>query len=278
MKRGICFLASVFFHAILFFILVHFYPPVRILLFEPEVRNVIIVPPEKLFRPDLAKGLPDVLDTDYFLLRKRLKRDSITSESERPVERGEPGEGSVSNPTESPLNPGLISGFRLDTPLESTQESPGSKKLNFSLTVNEKSIPRKDRGKSAGEIDLLRYVFPGLPVRYSGTRNVPGRGRVSVYTKDYDITPWAEMVVKLILNHWLIPSSQEIKEKELVKVSITVYKDGKIAPVNIISPSQKESVNQAVLEAIRLSSPFPQLPEDFPYEALEIYIVFQANE
>ena len=287
-KRGLSFIISVLIHAVFLCLLIHFYSPIRILTFEQEARNVFIAPPDKLYGPSKDEELQDLSDIDELFPGVRSSIESLISEPLSDLE----GEKDVSfpqeSPSENPVSSELSSEFRLDKVLQSETSSLEEKKINFSLESKKGDLPLEGIEKSlkGKDIDLLKYLSPEYsgeqvsPSRRSGgrsgTRNV--RGRISSQQESYDLGPWAESIVNLILNNWLVPSTQKIKEKETVKIAITIQKDGKILSAKIINSSNKESLDLTVLKAIELSSPFPAMPAEFPYETLEISFVFQCHD
>jgi hypothetical protein len=140
-------------------------------------------------------------------------------------------------------------------------------------------------------IDLSKYLNPGMPGSLSsGRKSVSGalrsgtsrRGspkkKLSYDLDDYDLTPWARDAVDRIQRNWVISSSRtEQVIKDDVGITVIIKKTGEVVSYEITDPSEDKLLEQAAMDALNKSAPFPGLPDNFPYEELELYFVFRYS-
>jgi TonB family protein len=62
-----------------------------------------------------------------------------------------------------------------------------------------------------------------------------------------------------------------------VEIIIEIEKNGKISSLKVKQSSNSDTFDQAAVNALRLSSPLPNLPQDFPNKNLEARFMFTAN-
>lgn len=270
---------------------------------------MIIVPPEEIFVPEnieqVIESSPVVEEfsdmrpkkRDRFLLRQRLQEESEAFVSETPVSGlGKEKRAYVPESIDIDEEAGrkssasdLTSTFKLNLPLEVESGLPEDYKLDLSpapegvkssLKESEERSPRK-------EIDLLKYIYSDYSdvrsnkrTSKSGSYRVGSRVRrakTSFYTAGYDISPWAEKVVNKIQTNWVIPSS-EMGSKGLVGISVIIEKNGELSSIQMVNSSNIQALDEAALRAVRMSSPFPNLPDDFPDKSLEAYFEFLSDD
>ncbi len=93
----------------------------------------------------------------------------------------------------------------------------------------------------------------------------------------YDITPWAEKVIRKIKENWYPPLALELGIKGLSVIRIIVLKDGKVPVLEIERPSGIKAYDEAAKDAVENSLPFPSLPHDYPYINLVGHLYFYYN-
>jgi TonB family protein len=93
----------------------------------------------------------------------------------------------------------------------------------------------------------------------------------------YDITPWAKRVVYRIKKNWNIPASVNLGLYGIVNIYAVIEKHGNLALLIVKKSSNIKSFDKAAFSAIKISAPFPQLPDDFPYNQIEGMIIFRYN-
>jgi protein TonB len=96
-------------------------------------------------------------------------------------------------------------------------------------------------------------------------------------TQGYDLGPWGNHVVAIVRRNWIVPVAAELGLKGIVAISFKVNRNGKILNPTIISGSGVPSFDQAALQALQISNPFPPLPPDFPRETLPAVFRFYYN-
>lgn len=165
-------------------------------------------------------------------------------------------------------------------------------KYNFSLTLPVRpAIPGEAvKGESGTALsgDVYRYLSPqgyrqaGKGLRFSqGGKPIPsgtGGAQVSISSYKYDINPWAEKVVNNIQAKWVLPELSVMPENRTVALLIQVDRYGQILSMEMTTSTANELLDQAVVSAVKLSSPFPPLPSDFPGRILEFSLIFTYHE
>jgi TonB family protein len=159
----------------------------------------------------------------------------------------------------------------------------------FSLAIDRE---RKETEEPAGEdsrkdVDFSQFNSPAVDsLRFNHITTRRGEriptGQQNQMETDrpvgYDIAPWAKDVVDRIRNNWTLPPIDESIAMGEVKVFIAIGKQGSLIALEIVKTSEFSVFDRTTAAAIRSSIPFPPLPEDFPYDRLEAYLVFQFHE
>lgn len=297
-------------HAILFYLILHSKVTYKIYPDQIEVRDVIIVSPEEIFVPEnieeIIKSSPFIEDFSDIRLKKRdrfsFKAKPLPKESETlagEIVVPEPGkekrayapEGiDIEDITGKKVSSSdLTSKFKLKLPLKIESELPEDYKLDLSRTDERIKSPLKELEKESAkkDINLLKYLYSDYSnIRLSQARSKSGRyatgsrigrGKTSFHTSGYDISSWAEKVVNKIQKNWIIPSP-EMRIKGLVGISVIIEKNGELSSIQMVNSSSIQALDEAALRAIRMSSPFPDLPDNFPNKNLEVYLEFLYDD
>lgn len=251
------------------------------------MRNVFIPPKEKLFSPDLKEKLPDLSEVEeLFPFGRRQRKPSIkkkVSVSDSSIPEGDAREETSKTDTFNRFS----REFKLGWHQEYGTESLPNSGFNFSLEKKEKEVvsPGKKGPDRERSINLVKHLYSGYsaftslyPSKRYSPRGYSSQERRGVNIHSYHLDSWAEAVAELVISNWAIPFSQVTEGKRIVKISVTVSRDGKITSAKVIRSSNLDWLDQTALKAINLSSPFPELPSDFPLENLSIYLVFQTND
>lgn len=300
MRRGVSFLISVLGHAALVYWMVHATVTIKIYPEDWLVRNVVIGPSEKILMPEDAQGF---LEGQTEILPGRSSR--ITG---RETEiRGKPetapsnlpgsevagqlpypaGEKSAQKAgTEEYSDFG--SKFELNLSSKYKTDLPPDYKLDLAPKIGMTGgMPGgKKEGRSIKNIDRLKYLSPGFSTvgpsgagpykSYGATRGIQ-RARASFKVRGYNITPWAEKIVNKVLINWVIPPEQEIGLQGLVGIAAVIEKNGELSSIELVSSSSVQFFDEAAIKSLRMSSPFPQLPDDFPNKNIEAYFEFEIR-
>lgn len=104
----------------------------------------------------------------------------------------------------------------------------------------------------------------------------PGSG-VYFDTRGYDLGPWANRVIAIVKSNWLIPVAADLGQKGVVGVAFEVDRDGHVNNIRIVSTSKIISFDQAAVNSLKTSNPFPPLPADFPRPVLPGVFRFYYN-
>ena len=253
-----------------------------------KVTDVIIVPPGRIKLPAIDRALalgedisiPGSLPSEQSPGAESDAENTVQDKSEiadrRIIRRGKMPQDKIAS-----LPPELTSKFRLD--------APQSEKSGFTLNINpaETEAPETEREMTMDELDLLSYLRSDTsqtqPLRGNPSRKiragVSSRGHSAAgNVVEYDITPWAESAVARIQRNWTIPPAKEEENKKAVEISVVVAKSGKLLSFEIRNSSGLRYLDMAALNAIKLSTPLPALPDDFPLDRLEADLLFQYYE
>lgn len=103
-----------------------------------------------------------------------------------------------------------------------------------------------------------------------------GQSQAFFNIENYDLSPWAKRVLLSIQKNWLIPIANEENVDQPVEITIVIEKNGKISSIKVKQSSNSNAFDQAAVNALRLSSPLPNLPRDFPNKNLEARFMFTS--
>lgn len=177
--------------------------------------------------------------------------------------------------------PELTKGFKLTSPAEG---KPG---FSLNISPSQRILPEPDNYLTEKELNLLRYLSSAVqterPLGTSLSTKTYGarislQGKTSFNINQIDIAPWAREVVEKIQKNWIIPESQREGVKTAVEITVSIARTGELLGVGIRNSSAVPSFDQAALNAVRMSTPFPELPREFPSDVLEAHFLFQSNE
>lgn len=291
-RKGLSLLFSLIIHAGLIYLGVTLISPVKVYIYKKKIIDVVIAPPEKLFFPQRSESSPNIGDFREGPKEINLKEDHrFIYEGEKPAEeRINEDIQTKAADTGRAFKSDLSSGFRLNSSMESKPNLSFAEELNLSLKLAKAKnrFGENGKGEKKKDLNLSKYLYPGfsnslLTKVYPQSRGPKTgvsskRSTASILNSGYNITPWAEAVVGKIQKNWLITSVQEIAQKGQVGISVTVEKNGELVSLKVVNPSPVQSFDQDALNAINLSLPFPQLPDDFPQKRLQIYLLFQGHD
>jgi TonB family protein len=269
-ERGLSILISLSFHAAVLFLLVKLVPPVRVYLYR-QVADVRIVEPEMLYLQTSGPSSQQAPLGDL----------SVQDAEDVPPFEPIPGVVYLKN---------LDIGPDIELTTESFDLIPSPKrKGNFSLGINRKKPELEERveEKIHKDLDFSQYNSSALSsLRFNRIMTKKGGGMpsgqmdpaVSGQLEGYDISPWVKQVVDKIRNSWTLPPIDESIALGEVKILIIVGKKGNLIAMEIVESSDFPVFDQTTTAAIRSSAPFPPLPDDFPLERLEAFLVFEFHE
>jgi TonB family protein len=112
-----------------------------------------------------------------------------------------------------------------------------------------------------------------------GGRGTGGqRASISIPLKGFNLTPWAQKVLELIQKNWNLSWMGSLPDKAVVRIIVVVQKTGEVSSVELVEGTALDDLDQAALNAVRTSLPFPALPADFPGDFLEASIEFSYHD
>jgi TonB family protein len=136
--------------------------------------------------------------------------------------------------------------------------------------------------------DLWAYLYPEIPGGAGG--GGAGHGRAAprsgsggqragavISVRDPALIAWAGAALSIILTHWNLPADLRTTERIRVEITAVILASGDATSFHILSSSQNIPFDQAALEALRASLPFPAFPETLPYSSIEIRFLFENN-
>ncbi len=276
-ERGLSILISLSFHVVVLFLLIKLVPPIRVYLYR-QVADVRIVEPSAMYMPRIA-GLTEAQTPGGQTSQPSLVEGLPVVQESEDAQLFEPVPGVV-----------YLKNLTIVRDVEQTAQSfdlvPSPKgKGNFSLGISRKKPELEERGEenTRQNLDFSRYS-PSVLSSLQFNRLITKKGggvkdtAVSDRLEGYDITPWVKQVVDKIRNSWTLPPIDASIAIGEVKILIIVDKTGNLISMEIVKASDFPVFDQTTTAAIRSSAPFPPLPEDFPLERLEAYLVFEFHE
>ena len=144
-------------------------------------------------------------------------------------------------------------------------------------------LQRVDKYQELESVDFSKYQPSNYysTITGAGSRNRAGSTvkagsgpRISLREVNYDLSPWADKVLAKIQKTWLVSSEQLSQAIGRVEILVMVNRSGMVESVKIVQASHASLLDETALKALELSSPFPNLPYNFPEERLEIHLVF----
>jgi len=278
--------------------------PVSVNLGQLEVREAFLVSPEKFRVPqnigDLMRRSQDAGGERYGREEERdaglRERTETQGEAQTPGplspgESGAEGRGERPLPTEDEaFYSGLASRFNLGGPVKPESALPPEYVQDFSLDFGktQEILDEMERARLEKSIRQLKHPSSGFfNTGFSkegssfsgyGVGGAGQRAKASFKVEDYDLSPWAELVLNKILASWIIPYPKEMQITGVVGILAIIDKDGEITSARIVNSSLIVLLDEAALKALKDSSPFPSLPGDFPDKYVEAYFEFQYGD
>lgn len=283
-------LVTVAFHALLGVLVYHGRFIVKILPLDKraEVRSVVLVPPLKVSIPKVVGG--HGLASEPADALGRAGPVGPAQPRTAPEEPGAPPEeapggaagGTAGPPGPAGAIPSLSSKFQRSIAIRGRSE--------LSIPLAPPGTPAPPPG-IAGGTPLPDFSKYGRGVTGGGGYGT-GRGRlgtggggegrqrigISIPLKNYDLLPWATVVVDRLQLHWVLPSVTALPDRAKISFVVVIKKTGDLDSIEILEGTTVEVLDRAALEAVRGALPFPPLPADFPGDLLEMTFEFVYND
>lgn len=98
-------------------------------------------------------------------------------------------------------------------------------------------------------------------------------------SRGFDISFWAQKVAGRIFENWFIPAElmPGMEADGEVGIAVSIKKSGQVITQKIQRSSDLQLLDQAALNALVISSPFPTLPHDYSNDTLDAYFLFNYH-
>jgi len=108
--------------------------------------------------------------------------------------------------------------------------------------------------------------------------NIPGPQIISD-TMGVNFNPYLMRILSLVRRNWesVIPEIARIGRQGRVELQFTINKNGSVPELVLTAGSGTESMDAAALSSIRMSSPFPPLPPEFPGQDIRLRFIYLYN-
>lgn len=276
---------SLVLHGFLVYGIYHAHFPIKMLPTGTTVRDIRIVPP-------LKPTLPKIVGP----LRPGPAEGRLTDEgtgaagtgggarppAAQPEPQAAPSAPSPSPSPEGPIIAALAADFQKS--LSSRLKSGGESELKVVL-----SPPGTKAGPGPAvqrPPDFSKYIAGSVGRGGAGTGTGAGtagaggaqRAGISIPLKGYNLGPWAQKVLELIIRNWDLPWAGTLQTRTAVKIVLMIKKDGEVISIELVEGTALDTLDEAALAAIRASLPLPALPDDFPGDILEAAIEFVYHD
>ena len=258
---------------------------IKMLPTRTTVRDIRIVPPLKPTLPRIVGPLRPG-PAEGRLIEEGTSEAGTGGGARPPAAEPAPQAApSAPSPSPSPAGP-IIAALSADfqKSLSSRLKSRGESELKVVL-----SPPGAKAGPGPAvqrPPDFYKYI-PGSVARAAagtgagrGTAGAGGaqRAGISIPLKGYDLGPWAQKVLEIIVKNWDLPWAGNLRARTAVKIVLMIKKDGEVMSIELVEGTALDTLDEAALTAIRASLPLPALPDDFPGDILEAAIEFVYHD
>jgi TonB family protein len=271
---------------------VYLFNPMEELFREEEVRAVFLSDNPELFLPDLdysPNRLRNLTPRTQEEIPTNTEHNPDPTRDLPPISTGEVEQylSSLYSKTEElesaeyQINPEIPTRFRLDQ----------MNKSDFTLVIPPESTSksRQNVGADTSPKELKGVFFPYASVTNRKLSKLLASYRSRLVSPPrtiqsppkgipIDLYPWAEKVLEKIDRNWPLVPRQPQESNKTVGITATITKSGEFSNVNVIKSSGEKNLDQSALNALKMSSPLPRLPENFPQKHLVIYIEFEYDD
>lgn len=139
------------------------------------------------------------------------------------------------------------------------------------------------------EQEKVRPEVPTIAEAPSGETDSAGSAGSGIVTdidtkayfnsRGFDITSWAQKVAARIFENWFIPAElmPGMEADGEVGIAVSIKKSGELIAQKIQRSSDMQLLDQAALNALIISSPFPSLPHAYSNDTLDAYFLFNYH-
>ena len=293
--RTVALAISLVLHGLLIYGFVHARFTIKVLAVRGKVQEVRIVPPVRFSVPRVVgaraqgRAAPEAAQAEAPTAGAGTGGAGRTRRASPPPPPtpGAPAAAASAAPgpaAQGPVIPSLATKFRES--LASRYRTGQGSDLTIALAPRgTKPSAGMPSGKAKAP-DFFQYITGEAGTGEAGAGKGPGTGggaggqraAISIALKGYNLSPWAQKVLELIMKNWQLPYAPGLADRTRVKVIVVVKKSGELASIELAEGSARDVLDEAALGAVRASLPFPALPDDFPGDFLEASIEFTYHD
>lgn len=278
---------SLLLHGLLVYGFFHARFTIKILNLETKVQNVRIVPPLRLTAPKIVGAPPQrTMPSEAPAGEPAGGRAGPGGRGPRGAAPVPPPIPNAARPTIGPTSQGAVIpslATRFRESLASRYRTEQGSELRIVLSPPGTKPWAGTSPAKAGPPDFYQYLAgaPGTGEggRAAGAGGTGGqRASISIPLRGYNLAPWAQKVLELIMKNWDLPWTSGLSGRTQVRVIVVVRKNGELASVELVEGTARDILDEAALGAVRASLPLPALPDDFPGDFLEASIEFTYHD
>jgi len=141
---------------------------------------------------------------------------------------------------------------------------------------------QQQRGPAAGVLadairNVQKYASKDTYVNLQGGGNQDSGAAIQFDSKGVEFGPWLRRFIAQIRRNWIVPESVWFQKGHVV-VTFYVAKDGQIAELRILRPSDVDAFNFSAKGALVASNPTYPLPPEYPDDRAFFTVTFFFNE
>ncbi len=139
---------------------------------------------------------------------------------------------------------------------------------------------RMEQEKVRPEVPTIAAAVPANETDSAGSGIVTDIDTKAYFnSRGFDLTFWAQKVAARIFENWFIPAElmPGMEADGEVGIAVSIKKSGQLFAQKIQRPSDMQLLDQAALNALIISSPFPSLPRAYSNDTLDAYFLFNYH-
>jgi TonB family protein len=141
---------------------------------------------------------------------------------------------------------------------------------------------QQQRGPAAGVLadairNVQKYASKDSYVNLQGGGNQDAGASIQFDSKGVEFGPWLRRFIAQIRRNWFVPESAMFQKGHVV-ITFYVGKDGRIAELRVLRPSDVDAFNNSAFGALVASNPTYPLPPEYPDDRAFFTVTFYFNE
>lgn len=102
-------------------------------------------------------------------------------------------------------------------------------------------------------------------------------GSLSIGDEDFKNEWYARVIVGKVAHNWYPPGIAYLGASGVTVVSFSITRSGKAIKIRVSRKSKNRPIDESASNAVKLSNDFPELPEDYLKDKLDIRFTFYVN-